>query len=145
MFSTCRHGGLHAVREQSGSIHYFGLAMEIFNRFHLECARRLPELPQAHPCARLHGHSFQIEVHVAGPLDPKLGWVLDFADIRKAWQSIHDSLDHRCLNDVTGLENPTSEHLAIWIWGRLKPALPDLAKIVVMETKDSGCVYRGKD
>lgn len=119
--------------------------MEIFNRFHLECARRLPNLPAEHPCARLHGHSFQIEVHVAGPLDPVLGWVLDFADIQRAWQPIHASLDHRCLNDIPGLENPTSELLAIWIWNRLKPNLNGLAKVVVMETQASGCVYSGGD
>lgn len=118
--------------------------MEIFHRFHLECARRLPKLPPEHPCARLHGHSFQIEVHVAGPLDPVLGWVLDFADLQRAWQPIHAALDHRCLNDIPGLDNPTSEHLAMWIWDRLKPDLPGLAKIVVMETRASGCVYTGK-
>lgn len=118
--------------------------MEIFNRFHLECARRLPKLPPEHPCARLHGHSFQIEVHVAGPLDPELGWVQDFADIQRAWQPIHAALDHRCLNDIPGLDNPTSEHLAMWIWDRLKPGLPGLAKIVVMETQASGCIYTGQ-
>jgi 6-pyruvoyltetrahydropterin/6-carboxytetrahydropterin synthase len=117
--------------------------MEIFNRFSLECARRLPNLPPEHPCARLHGHSFQIEVHVAGPLDPRLGWVVDFADIQAAWQPIHASLDHRCLNDIEGLDNPTSEHLALWIWDRLKPALPGLARVTVMETAVSGCSYTG--
>jgi 6-pyruvoyltetrahydropterin/6-carboxytetrahydropterin synthase len=118
--------------------------MEIFNRFHLECARRLPNLPGDHPCARLHGHSFQIEVHVAGPLDPNLGWVLDFADIQRAWQPIHTALDHRCLNDIAGLANPTSEHLAIWVWNQLKPTLPGLSKVVVMETAQSGCIYTGE-
>ena len=81
---------------------------------------------------------------MAGPLDQKLGWVLDFADIQRAWQPIHAALDHRCLNDIEGLENPTSEHLAIWIWNHLKPALPGLAKAVVMETQASGCVYSGE-
>ena len=115
--------------------------MDIFNRFSLEAARRLPNLPPEHPCSRVHGHSFQIEVHVCGPLDAQLGWVIDFADIQRAWQPIHASLDHRYLNEVEGLENPTSERLAQWIWQRLHPALPGLAKIVVMETATSGCIY----
>ncbi|MEW5788236.1 MAG: 6-carboxytetrahydropterin synthase QueD [Pseudomonadota bacterium] len=119
--------------------------MEIFNRFALEAARRLPNLPPDHPCARLHGHSFQVEVHVAGPLDPKLGWVIDFADIQRAWQPIHTALDHRCLNEVAGLENPTSEILARWIWRHLATALPGLSRVVVMETASSGCLYRGED
>jgi 6-pyruvoyltetrahydropterin/6-carboxytetrahydropterin synthase len=118
--------------------------MEIFNRFSLEAARRLPNLPAGHPCSRLHGHSFQVEVHVSGPLDPVLGWVLDFADIQRAWQPVHAALDHRCLNDIPGLENPTSEHLARWLWTRLKGDLPGLSRIVVMETLASGCVYRGE-
>ena len=117
--------------------------MDIFNIFHLEASRRLPRLPAEHPCSRLHGHSFRIEVHVAGPLDPDLGWVLDFADVQAAWQPIHQALDHRYLNDIPGLENPTSEHLAVWLWARLQPALPGLAKVVVMETHASGCVYTG--
>ena len=118
--------------------------MEIFNRFTLEAARRLPKLPPEHPCSRLHGHSFQIEIHVTGPLDPELGWVVDFADIQRAWQPVHAALDHRCLNDVPGLENPTSEHLARWLWQRLKPELPGLSQVQVMETRDSGCIDRGE-
>jgi 6-pyruvoyltetrahydropterin/6-carboxytetrahydropterin synthase len=84
-----------------------------------------------------------VEVHVSGPLDPSLGWVIDFADIQKAWQPIHAALDHRCLNDIPGLENPTSEHLARWLWNRLKSDLPGLSKVVVMETATSGCIYQG--
>lgn len=117
--------------------------MDIFNRFSLEAARRLPNLPAEHPCSRLHGHSFQVELHVSGPLDQTLGWVIDFADIQRAWQPIHAALDHRCLNDIPGLENPTSEHLARWLWQRLKPDLPGLGKVVVMETTVSGCIYQG--
>lgn len=118
--------------------------MDIFNLFHLECSRRLPRLPAEHPCSRLHGHSFRIEVHVSGPLDPQQGWVLDFADVQAAWQPIHAALDHRCLNDIEGLDNPTSEILAVWLWNRLLPALPGLSKVVVMETHASGCIYTGE-
>ncbi|MGK2952100.1 MAG: 6-carboxytetrahydropterin synthase QueD, partial [Thiobacillus sp.] len=118
-------------------------AMDIFRIFHLQCARRLPALPASHPCSRLHGHSFRVELTVSGDIDPTLGWVLDFADIEVAWQPIHAALDHRNLNDIAGLENPTSENLAVWLWNALKPALPGLSKILVMESHDSGCVYRG--
>lgn len=118
--------------------------MEIYNVFHLECARRLPRLPPEHPCSRLHGHSFRIEVRLSGPLDPALDWVLDFADIEAAWAPIRATLDHRTLNDIPGLENPTSERLALWLWGRLKPALPALSEIRVQETERSGCIYRGQ-
>lgn len=117
--------------------------MEIWKEFSLESAHRLPNVPPDHKCARLHGHSFKVEVHVRGDLHPTLGWVVDFADIGAAWRPLHDALDHRCLNDVPGLENPTSELLARWIWTRLKPTLPGLSKVVVRETCTSGCAYTG--
>ncbi|MBS0569279.1 MAG: 6-carboxytetrahydropterin synthase QueD [Proteobacteria bacterium] len=117
--------------------------MDIFKLFHIEAAHRLPNVPPGHKCARLHGHSFGVEIHVSGPLDSNSGWVMDFADIKSAFAPIFEQLDHRYLNDVAGLENPTSEQLAIWIWNRLRPALPGLSKIVVRETCTSGCVYRG--
>jgi len=117
--------------------------MEIFKVFSIEAAHRLPNLPPTHKCHRLHGHSFQVEVHVGGPLDTALGWVQDFADVGKAFQPLFDQLDHRYLNEITGLENPTSEHLARWIWSRLKPALPGLTQVVVRETCTAGCIYRG--
>jgi 6-pyruvoyltetrahydropterin/6-carboxytetrahydropterin synthase len=119
--------------------------MEIFSKFVLEAARRLPNLREPHPCARLHGHSFNVEVHLQGPLDPVFGWVVDFAEVQKAWDKVHQQLDHRYLNEVPGLENPTSEHLAKWIWQVLQADLPTLSKIVVMETSTSGCVYCGVD
>jgi len=118
--------------------------MDIFRVFHLQCARRLPALPESHPCSRLHGHSFRVELTASGPLDPVLGWVLDFAELEAAWQPVHAELDHRYLNDIEGLDNPTSERLAMWLWQRLRPALPALTQIRVMETHDAGCVYRGQ-
>ena len=117
--------------------------MEIFKEFGFEAAHRLPNVPEGHKCARLHGHSFRVEVHVSGPLDPRLGWVMDFADLKAAFRPLHDQLDHRYLNEIEGLENPTSENLARWIWARLLPALPGLSKVVVRETCNSGCAYRG--
>jgi 6-pyruvoyltetrahydropterin/6-carboxytetrahydropterin synthase len=117
--------------------------MDIFRIFHLQCARRLPALPAAHPCSRVHGHSFQVELTLSGEIDPAFGWVLDFAAIEAAWQPVHAALDHRYLNDIAGLANPTSENLARWLWRQLTPALPALSCIKVMETHDAGCVYRG--
>ena len=98
--------------------------MDIFKVFTLEAAHRLPHVPAGHKCARLHGHSFRVEIHVSGPVDPHSGWVMDFADIKAAFQPLYDQLDHHYLNEVDGLDNPTSERLAAWIWERLKPALP---------------------
>lgn len=118
--------------------------MEIFHVFHIEAARRLPHLPPDHPCARLHGHSFRVEVHLRGPLHPQLGWVQDFAEIEAAVQRLREKLDHRYLNDLPGLANPTSEHLAIWIWEHLKADLPALSKVIVQETAHSGCIYAGE-
>jgi 6-pyruvoyltetrahydropterin/6-carboxytetrahydropterin synthase len=117
--------------------------VEIFKSFSLECAHRLPNVPADHKCARVHGHSFRVELHVAGPLDPHLGWVMDFADVKRSFQPLFDRLDHRYLNDVAGLENPTSENLARWIWRELKPTLPQLARVVVHETCTSGASCSG--
>ena len=119
--------------------------MEIFRVFQVEAAHRLPNVPPDHKCARLHGHSFRIEVHVAGNVEPDSGWVMDFADLKAAFEPIHEQLDHRYLNDVPGLENPTSENLAAWIWEKLTPDLPLLSKIVVQETCNCGCTYFGPD
>ena len=116
---------------------------EIFKEFRLESARWLPNVPPGHKCSRLHGHSFRIAVHVAGPLDAHLGWVCDFADISKVVAPLIEQLDHRCLNEIAGLENPTSEILAAWIWQRLKPALPGLSRVLIHETCTSGCEYHG--
>jgi 6-pyruvoyltetrahydropterin/6-carboxytetrahydropterin synthase len=118
--------------------------MDIFKVFTLEAAHRLPKVPPGHKCARLHGHSFRVEVHVSGSPDPETGWLMDFADIKAAFQPIYERLDHHYLNEIPGLENPTSEQLAIWIWRELKPSLPELSELVVHETCTSGCRYRGE-
>lgn len=118
-------------------------ATTIWKRFSLECAHSLPNVPEGHKCRRLHGHSFQVEVHVGGEPGAASGWVMDFAEISAAWQPIHEALDHRHLNEVPGLENPTSELLAAWIWDRLVPTLPGLAAVVVQETCTSGCRFTG--
>ncbi|MEJ2761008.1 MAG: 6-carboxytetrahydropterin synthase QueD [Gammaproteobacteria bacterium] len=119
--------------------------MEIFKEFHIEAAHRLPQLPEDHKCSRLHGHSFRIAVYVSGAPDPERGWVMDFADIGAAFQPVFEALDHRFLNEIEGLENPTSEVLARWIWERLQPSLPALSAVHIRETCTSGCIYRGEN
>lgn len=119
--------------------------MEIFREFTFEAAHRLPNVPPDHKCARLHGHSFRVEVRVRGPVDARLGWVLDFAEIDRAAKPVMDRLDHHYLNEVPGLENPTSEHLARWLWRELAPSLAGLSRITVKETCTTGCVYEGRD
>ena len=106
-------------------------------------ALRLPNVPEGHKFARLHGHSFRIELRVTGEPGPESGWVMDFADIKAAFRPLYDRLDHHYLNGIEGLENPTSERLAVGIWERLKPARPLLSEGVVHETCTSGCRYRG--
>jgi 6-pyruvoyltetrahydropterin/6-carboxytetrahydropterin synthase len=117
--------------------------MDIFKVFTVEAAHRLPHVPDGHKCARLHGHSFRIELHLSGPIDPHAGWVMDFADVKAAFKPIYDRLDHHYLNDIPGLDNPTSEQLATWIWDQAKPVLPLLSAVVVHETCTSGCRYTG--
>ena len=120
--------------------------MEIFKEFTFEAAHRLPYVPARHKCARLHGHSYRVEVHVTGPVSEYAGWVMDFADIKAAFEPLHDQLDHRYLNDVDGLENPTSENLACWIWHKLTDVLPGPGTwfdVTVRETCTTGCTYRG--
>jgi 6-pyruvoyltetrahydropterin/6-carboxytetrahydropterin synthase len=119
--------------------------MEIFKEFTFEAAHRLPSVPEGHKCGRLHGHSFQVALHIRGMVDHTAGWIVDFADVKSAFQPIHDQLDHRYLNEVGGLENPTTENLARWIWKRLKPTLPGLSRLVVRETCTAGCIYHGED
>ncbi|WP_437681282.1 6-carboxytetrahydropterin synthase QueD [Sorangium sp. So ce131] len=118
--------------------------MEIFKEFRFEAAHRLPHVREGHKCQRLHGHSFRVELHAEGSLREPQGWVMDFADLTAAWEPIHALVDHRYLNEVPGLENPTSENLARWVWQKVKPTLPELCRVVVRETCTSGCVYSGE-
>jgi 6-pyruvoyltetrahydropterin/6-carboxytetrahydropterin synthase len=116
---------------------------EIFREFTFEAAHRLTQVPDGHKCARLHGHSYRVEIHVRGLVGEETGWVMDFQEIKDAFAPLHDQLDHHYLNEVAGLGNPTSENLARWIWVRLTRTL-SLAEIVVRETCTSGCIYRGE-
>jgi 6-pyruvoyltetrahydropterin/6-carboxytetrahydropterin synthase len=115
----------------------------LVHEFRFEAAHRLPKVPPGHKCQRLHGHSFKIEVAVAGPVNEETGWFVDYSVLYDAWHPIHEQLDHNYLNEVPGLENPTSELLARWIWRQLHPSLPSLVRVTVFETCDARCEYDG--
>ncbi len=117
--------------------------VDIYKEFIIEAAHLLPNVPEGHKCKRLHGHSFGIEVHVGGDVGPESGWVMDFAQLKDNFKPVFEQLDHHYLNEIEGLENPTSENLARWVWDRLIGDLPQLSTIIVKETCTSGCIYKG--
>ena len=117
--------------------------MEIWKEFSFDSAHLLPNVPEGHKCRRLHGHTYTVRIHVRGEPDARVGWILDFADIKEAFEPIRDRLDHYYLNEIEGLENPTAEVLARWIWQRLASRLAGLSRIEIRETCTSGCTYEG--
>jgi 6-pyruvoyltetrahydropterin/6-carboxytetrahydropterin synthase len=117
--------------------------IELVKDFRFEAAHYLPNVPEGHQCRRMHGHSFRGEVAVRGNVDPHTGWLIDFADLKRVVDPIVARLDHYLLNEVEGLENPTSERVAIWLWERLLPSLPMLFRITIEETCTSRCHYFG--
>ncbi len=117
--------------------------VELVKDFRFEAAHYLPNVPEGHKCRRIHGHSFRGEVAIRGPIDARLGWLIDFADLKHAIDPIVARLDHYLLNEVEGLQNPTSESIAIWIWEHLKPELAQLHRITIEETCTSRCNYFG--
>ncbi|MBU6208691.1 MAG: 6-carboxytetrahydropterin synthase QueD [Planctomycetes bacterium] len=119
------------------------MRIRLAKSFSFEAAHFLPSFPEGHKCRRMHGHSFKVDVVVEGPLDPARGYLVDYGDIKRAVAPLQDELDHRLLNDLPGLANPTSEMLAVWVWDRLQPVLPMLAEVIVHETCTSRCEYRG--
>ncbi|MCO6484532.1 MAG: 6-carboxytetrahydropterin synthase QueD [Saprospiraceae bacterium] len=117
--------------------------MELFKEFTFDAAHWLPHVPEDHKCRRIHGHTYRLRVCVEGPLDPRLGWVMDFADLKKVVDPLVKQLDHQLLNELEGLDNPTCERIAVWLWDRIKPRVPQLAKIILNETPTSGVVWTG--
>ncbi|MCC6653293.1 MAG: 6-carboxytetrahydropterin synthase QueD [Candidatus Eisenbacteria bacterium] len=121
------------------------MRVELVKRFRFESAHRLPMVPPDHKCHRIHGHSFRVDVAIAGEIDPAMGWLVDFGEIAARVEPVlRQELDHRLLNDIPGLENPTSELLSVWLWNRLQPLVPHLDAITVHETCTARCTYRGK-
>jgi 6-pyruvoyltetrahydropterin/6-carboxytetrahydropterin synthase len=118
--------------------------MKISQAFKFEAAHRLPNVPETHRCHRLHGHSYRVEIRLEGPVNPHTGFVADFFDMEAAFAGVADALDHRCLNDISGLENPTAENIAVWIWDRLNAKLSGLASVRVYETSECWAEYDGR-
>jgi len=120
-----------------------GRLVRLVREFAFEAAHLLPHAPEGHKCRRLHGHSFRVELTCEDEIDPTVGWLIDFGDIKRAFDPLLEQLDHHYLNEIEGLENPTAENLARWLWRRLKPTLPILIQVTVAETCTSRCEYRG--
>lgn len=118
--------------------------VRLVKSFDFEAAHWLPSFPDGHKCRRMHGHSFRVEVIVAGDVPESKGYLIDYGEIKAAIEPVREALDHRLLNEIAGLENPTSEVIAGWVWRRLKPTLPMLAEVVVHETCTSRCHYEGR-
>jgi 6-pyruvoyltetrahydropterin/6-carboxytetrahydropterin synthase len=139
---------IHVTRApspQHKDVHAEPVALaEIFKEFTFEAAHYLPNVPDGHKCGRLHGHSFGVQLHITGAVETKSGWLMDFADLKEIFAPLYDRLDHHYLNEIDGLDNPTSENIARWIWDNLRPSLPQLSKVVVRETCTSGAIYRGE-
>jgi 6-pyruvoyltetrahydropterin/6-carboxytetrahydropterin synthase len=119
------------------------VSFELTRSYRFEAAHWLPQVSSEHRCAAMHGHSYEIEVRVGGELERQLGWVIDFAEIDGVLEPLIETLDHCCLNEIEGLENPTSELLALWLWDRARPRLSGLREVSVAETRDSRATYDG--
>ncbi len=118
--------------------------MEIFKEFTFDSAHFLPNVPEGHKCKNMHGHTYRLRVYCKGEIGENTGWVLDFADVKAVWKPLEKIVDHKVLNDIPGLENPTAEHIAMWFWRKMKPQLPQLSKIILWENPSSGVVYQGE-
>jgi 6-pyruvoyltetrahydropterin/6-carboxytetrahydropterin synthase len=119
------------------------MKVRLSKSFHFEAAHDLPTFPAGHKCRRLHGHSFKFDVIVEGDVEPDKGFLIDYGDIKAAVEPIVKRLDHYYLNEIEGLSNPTAENISVWLWEKIKPALPLLASIVIHETCTNSCEYRG--
>jgi len=105
----------------------------VTRRYAFEAAHFLPKVRDGHKCKRMHGHNYEIEVTVAAPVRDD-GFIIDFWDLDKVVQPLIDMVDHRTLNDIVGLENPTAELIAAWFLDRL--ASNNVVQVRVFETKD---------
>lgn len=114
----------------------------ITKAFTFDSAHWLPHVPEDHKCRRMHGHTYTVILGLESELDPVMGWVKDFGEVSTAFKPLLRTLDHHCLNDIEGLENPTAEILAVWIYEKLAGALPELRDVTVCETPSSRASYR---
>ncbi|MEX2479930.1 MAG: 6-carboxytetrahydropterin synthase [Gammaproteobacteria bacterium] len=117
--------------------------MDLFVTFDFAASRRLPGLPASHPCSRLHGHTFMVRLVLRGEIDRASGWMVDFGEVERRMEAVRLLLDHRCLNEIEGLHNPTTEIIAEWLWQRFCPDLPGLHEITVQEHPSRGITYYG--
>lgn len=120
------------------------ILMEIFKHFSFDSAHFLPNVPDGHKCKEIHGHTYRVVVYIEGTLESELNWVMDFAELKERIEPIVKSVDHKLLNNIPGLENPTCEAIAVWLWNKIKQEVPALSKIELYETPTSGVVYTGK-
>jgi 6-pyruvoyltetrahydropterin/6-carboxytetrahydropterin synthase len=118
--------------------------MEIYKEFSFDSAHFLPYVPDGHKCKNMHGHTYRLRVFIEGQPDARLGWIMDFKELKDALSGVIEQLDHKLINDISGLENPTAENITIWIWNQIKPLLPLLSKIELYETPTTGVIYKGK-
>ena len=117
--------------------------MIVYRSFRIHASRFLPNLKDDHICKRMHGHTFNITIYINGKVDKKTGFVIDFYDVDQLFNKyIHNKIDHKVLNEVKGLENPTSEHLTKWIWDNLLPHISNLYQIKVSEDFGTGIIYK---
>ena len=118
--------------------------IELVRSYKFEAAHQLPRVADDHKCARMHGHSFRVELRLTGEIDEKMGWLIDYGEVDDLFEPLFKRLDHHCLNEIEGLENPTSENLARWLWQQLESSLPGLSAVAVYEMPEAACVYRGE-
>ena len=115
----------------------------LYKQFTFDAAHYLPKVPDGHKCKQMHGHTYHLTIFIEGEVLKERGWVLDFGDIKELLKPVLGVIDHALLNNIPGLENPTAELFSIWLWGKIKPLLPELKKIELKETPTSGVIYEG--
>jgi 6-pyruvoyltetrahydropterin/6-carboxytetrahydropterin synthase len=118
-------------------------AMEIYKEFSFDSAHFLPYVPEGHKCRNMHGHTYRMRVVIGGKPDPQLGWLMDFKELKDIVSKVIDQLDHKLINDIKGLENPTAENITLWIWKQIHPLLPQLRRLELYETPTTGVIYSG--
>jgi 6-pyruvoyltetrahydropterin/6-carboxytetrahydropterin synthase len=118
--------------------------MQIYKEFSFDSAHFLPNVPDGHKCKEMHGHTYRLKVFIQGDLDPKLGWIMDFKELKDALLPVIDQLDHKLINNIKGLDNPTAENITVWIWNQIRPSLPLLSRLELYETPTTGVIYEGK-